>query len=444
MNRFPARLLSVLPFFSLVAYATAACADDWPQWRGPNRDGVWHEEGISSRSPEKGLPAKWKVAVNLGYSGPAVANGRVFLTDYLKDSGNVVNDGNVRMALDGNERIVCLNAETGDKIWEHSYPCKYKIGYPSGPRANPCVHGDKVYCLGAEGNLTCLQTADGKVVWSKELRTEYQTKTPIWGFCGSPVIDGNKLICLVGGQGSVVVAFDKDTGTELWKSLTTVDSGYSPPTVVEAGGVRQVIVWHTQEINGLNPDTGEVYWSIPLKAAYTMAIMMPQKNGDYLWASSSNAVGALLKLDSTKPAAEVVWRGRNDNAIYSSNSTPIIDETGTMYGADAGSGLLRAMELKTGKRLWETAAPTTGTRRGMHGTVHIVRNGDRYFLFSETGDLIVAKLSAKGYDEISRFHLIDPTGDYSGRDVAWSHPAFANKCVFARSDKELVCVSLAE
>ena len=153
-------------------------------------------------------------------------------------------------------------------------------------------------------------------------------------------------------------------------------------------------------------------------------------------------VGALLKLDNKKPAAEVVWRGRNDNAVYAANTTPLIDESGTLYGADCRGGQLRGVELETGKRLWETFAPTTGTRRGGHGTVFIVRNGDRYFLFSETGDLILARMSAKGYDEISRFHLIDPTGECFNRDVVWSHPAYANQSVYARNDKELVCVSL--
>ena len=114
-----------------------------------------------------------------------------------------------------------------------------------------------------------------------------------------------------------------------------------------------------------------------------------------------------------------------------------------MYGADCKGGQLRAVDLVTGKRLWESFAPTTGTRRGNHGTAYIVKNGNRHILFSETGDLILAKLSAKSYDEISRFHLIDPSGECFGREVVWAYPAFANKCVFARNDKELICVSLA-
>ena len=427
----------------LLVCSQVASADDWPQWLGPNRDGVWHEKGIVTKFPEKGLPVKWKAPVNLGYSGPAVANGRVYVTDYARDAGDTGNDPGTRKELSGKERILCLNAETGKIVWEHSYPCKYNISYPSGPRATPTVQGGKVYTLGSEGDLVCLDANDGKVVWTKELKSEYKVQTPIWGFCAAPLVDGKKLICLVGGENSVVVAFDKDTGKEIWKALSAEEPGYSPPSIIQAGGVRQLIVWHTEAINGLNPETGEVYWSKPLKPEYGMSIMIPQKHGDYLFASGIGNIGALLKLDATKPTAEIVWRGRNDNAVYAANSTPIIDETGTMYGADCQKGQLRAVDLKTGDRLWETFAPTTGTRRGGHGTAYIIRNGNRYVLFSETGDLILANLSAKAYDEISRFHLIDPTGECFGRDVVWSYPAFANKCVYARNDKEIVCVSLA-
>lgn len=428
--------------FSALAFcANFAVADDWPQWLGPNRDGIWHEKGIVSKFPEKGMPVKWRVPVSAGYSGPAVAKGRVYITDYVRDSGDTSNDPGSRRALEGKERIQCLDANTGKQIWEHSYPCKYNISYPSGPRATPTIHSGKVYMLGAEGNLICLDATDGKVIWSKDLKVAYKAETPLWGFCGAPLVDGDKLICLVGGPGSVAVAFNKDTGAEIWKALTA-EAGYCPPSIIEAGGTRQLIIWHTEAINGLNPETGQVYWSIPLKPDYGMSIMIPQKHGDFLFASGIGNVGALLKLDRKKPAAEVVWRGRNDNAVYAANTTPLIDESGTLYGADCRGGQLRGVELETGKRLWETFAPTTGTRRGGHGTVFIVRNGDRYFLFSETGDLILARMSAKGYDEISRFHLIDPTGECFNRDVVWSHPAYANQSVFARNDKELVCVSL--
>ncbi len=424
--------------------AVVAQAEDWPQWLGPTRNSVWNEQGTVDKFPEQGLPVKWRASVSLGYSGPAVAKGKVYVTDYMRETGDTSNNPGQRRELTGKERVLCFNAEDGKPIWEHEDSVAYKISYPSGPRCTPTVSDDKVYTLGAEGNLLCLDANKGNVVWSKELKKEYKTDSPQWGFCGAPLVDGQKLIVLVGGQGSVAVAFDKDTGKELWKALSASESGYCPPSIIEAGGKRQLIIWSADDVNGLDPETGSAYWTQALKPNYGMSIAIPQKHGDYLFASGIGGVGALFKLDKDKPGAAVVWRGTNKNALYSANTTPVIDDEGVLYGADCQSGQFIAMKLENGDRLWTSFAPTTNTRRGGHGTAFIVRNGDKYFLFSETGDLILAHLSGKSYDEISRFHVIDPTGECFSRDVVWSHPAFANKCCFARNDKELVCVSLAK
>lgn len=429
-------IVALMPF-------QAASADDWPQWLGPGRDGEWHETGLIEKFPESGLPVKWRVPVHLGYSGPAVVDGKVYLTDYVRESGDAANDPDARRALNGQERILCFDAENGKPVWEHKYSCEYNISYPAGPRATPTVHEGKVYALGAEGNLLCLDAKKGQVLWSKEFQKDYQIEAPIWGFCGAPLVYGKSLICLVGGEGSVVVAFDKDTGKELWKALDAPQPGYCPPSIIEAGGVKQLIVWHVESINGLNPDNGKVYWSIPLKPDYGMSIMVPRKHGDYLYAGGIGNVGALLKLDPRTPKAEVVWRGKIDNAIYPANATPVIDDEGIIYGADCRGGQLRGVDLKTGKRLWETFAATTGDRRATHGTAYIIKNGKRYVIFGEKGDLIFANLTDKGYDEISRTHIIEPTEECFGREVAWAHPAFANKCVYCRNDKELICYSLS-
>ena len=155
-------------------------------------------------------------------------------------------------------------------------------------------------------------------------------------------------------------------------------------------------------------------------------------------------MGALFKLSRDRPAAELVWRGRPNDAVYCANSTPLIDG-GVIYGADCQVGCLRAVRLEDGVRLWETFEPTTGgDRRAGSGTAFLTKNGDRYFLFSETGDLIIAKLSPEKYDEIGRTHLLEPTGEAFGRKVVWSHPAFASRTVVVRNDKEMVCVSLAK
>jgi outer membrane protein assembly factor BamB len=254
-------------------------------------------------------------------------------------------------------------------------------------------------------------------------------------------VDGRKLICLVGGEGSIVVAFDKDTGKELWRALSAREPGYAPPLIIEAGGTRQLIVWHAQAINGLNPETGETYWSVPLEPSYGMSIATPRQAGDYLFASGIGNAGVLLKLAGTPPRAEVVWQGKNTTAVYCANSTPFIDRD-MIFGV-CKDGELRGVELATGARLWETYAATTGKRPANYGTAFLVKHEDRFFLFNEKGELILAKLGRGGYEEIGRAPVLEPTNEAFGRPVVWSHPAFANKCLYARNDKELLCVSLA-
>ncbi len=421
-----------------------ASANDWPQWMGPNRDDQWTETGILETFPEGGPKVLWRAPIAAGYSGPAVADGQVFVTDFVLENGEVKNDPGGRVDLKGQERVLCFDAASGQPLWQHAYDCEYKISYPGGPRATPTVAEGKVYTLGAEGRLVCLDTQNGDVVWSKELKQEYKIESPIWGFCGHPLVDGEKLICLVGGEGSVAVAFDKDTGQELWRALSAPEPGYCPPSIIEAGGVRQLIIWHAKSINSLNPETGEVYWSLPLEPGYGMAITRPMQYGDYLFASGIGEVCALFKLDPDMPAAEEIWRGTKENSLYCANSTPLIED-GVIYGSDCGKGCFRAVRLEDGARLWETFAPTTnGDRRAGHGTAFLVKNADRYFLFSETGDLIIARLTPEKYEELSRAHLLDPTNEAFGRSVVWTHPAFANRSVYARNDKELVCVSLAK
>jgi outer membrane protein assembly factor BamB len=433
-------IILLLFFFLPVATSTAA---DWPQWLGPNRESVWQEDGIVDRFPDEGLKVKWRAPVGLGYSGPAVADGKVYVMDYELKSGKIENSPSSRGKLEGQERVVCFDAKTGELVWKHAYDRAYELSYPSGPRCTPTVNDGRVYALGGHGNLTCLDATTGDVIWKKDLVQEYNSPTPIWGFAAHPLVDGDLLHCVVGGEGSVAVAFDKKTGKEVWRALSATEQGYCPPTMIEHAGVKQLLIWHPESLNGLNPQTGEVYWSVDLKPAYGMSVTAPRKVGSYLFASAIGGIGALIKLEDDKPAAEIEWRGKPKDAVYCCNSTPHIVD-GVIYGNDCQVGSLMAVRLDNAERLWETFEPTSGgDRRASHGTTFIVRHNDRFFLFSETGDLILANLSKEGYDEISRFHVLDPTNECFGRDVVWSHPAFANKSVYARNDKELVCVSLA-
>lgn len=418
-------------------------ADDWPQWLGPHRDSIWREEGIRTEFPEQGLKAEWRIPVGGGYAGPAVADGLVYVMDFIKESGKAFNSPGRRAELQGKERLLCVKVSDGSEVWKHEYDCTYNISYPAGPRATPTVADGKVYALGAEGQLTCLNAKTGDVVWSKNFPEDYGAKTPIWGFASHPLVHGDKLFCVVGGKGSVAVAFNKDTGKELWKAISASAPGYAPPTMIEAAKTKQLLIWDADKLSSLNPESGEVYWKISLKPDYEMSIMAPRKEGNYLFASGIGNVGALMELSSEEPNAEVLWRGSTTKGLFAANATPFI-ENGTIYGSDCRPGSFVAADLKSGKELWETFQPTTGKRRAAHGTAFVVKHqpSGRFFLFSETGDLITANLSREKYEEVSRFHVLEPTGEAFGRDVVWSHPAFANGCIFARNDKELVCVSL--
>ena len=193
----------------LLSSATAN-ADEWPQWMGPQRDNTWRETGIIENIPAGGLKVLWRAKVAGGYAGPAVAGGKVFIADYVT-ADNVKVDNFSRNEFSGNERVLCLDEATGKELWKHEYPVKYTVSYPSGPRVTPTVEGDRVYTLGTEGDLFCFHAQTGKILWSKDFKKEYKTKTALWGYASHPLIDGKKLICIVGGEGSHAVAFDKLT-----------------------------------------------------------------------------------------------------------------------------------------------------------------------------------------------------------------------------------------
>ena len=425
----------------LVLVPLVARADDWPQWLGPQRDSVWRETGIVEQIPDDGLPVVWRSEVGLGYSGPAVADGRVYLMDYLLESGKVTNNPGGRDKLTGKERVLCLDAKTGDPIWEHSYDRPYLVSYGGGPRCTPTVSDGKVYALGAEGNLWCLDAKSGKVIWDVDFVKDFGAKTPMWGVAAHPLVDGDLLHCVAGGEGSVAVALNKNTGEVVWKALSAREPGYCPPSIIEHAGARQLLIWHSDSLNSLNPKNGEVYWTVPLKPLYGMAIATPRKFESYLLASNYG-VAALLELDDTKPGAEIVWRGQPKDAIYSANVTPFIED-GTIYGCDIETGALMGVDLMDKTRLWETFGPTFGgKRRTRYGTAFVVKNGRQFVLFNEKGDLILAKLTRQGYEETGRFHVLEPTTATFGRQIVWSHPAYANRCLYARNDKEIVCVDL--
>jgi outer membrane protein assembly factor BamB len=255
------------------------------------------------------------------------------------------------------------------------------------------------------------------------------------------LVDGEKLICLAGGPGSLVVALDKRTGVELWRALSAPEAGYSSPVILQAGGERQLIVWHPDSINSLDPETGQLYWSQPLKPDWSMSIATPRSDGQSLFVGAIVLKSALLQLAADRPAAEVAWYGKKGVGIAPTTSTPFMED-GYMYGVDR-EGELRCVELATGRQVWTTYAATTNGSPTDNATAFLVKQADRYFIFNELGQLVIARLSPDGYQELSRAKILEPAGTSQRRSIVWSHPAYAQRCIFARNDREVVCVSLA-
>jgi outer membrane protein assembly factor BamB len=432
--------------FCLAGLAGAAAGEDWPQWMGPQRDNVWREKGILEKFPAGGPKIVWRAKVSGGYAGPAVAGGRVFLGDFTSKS-DVKVDNFGRQAFHGTERFVCLDERDGSEKWKHEYPVVYDISYPAGPRCTPTVDGDRVYALGAMGSLFCFNAADGKILWSKDFVKDFDAKAALWGYASHPLVDGNKLICVVGSPEGHVMAFDKLTGAKLWRSDKTEETGYSPPAIFNAGGTRQLIVPRPDAVVSLDPETGKQFWTQPYKASNGSIIMTPVQAGDHLFVGGYSNQSLLLELDRAKPEARIVWKNKADHAISPVNVQPTVERRKdggyVMYGFDQ-NGNLYGVDLPGGKRLWKTAEPVA-KRPTYSASAFFVKNEDRYFFFTEQGDLVIGKFSPLEFTEIDRApKLIKATNNAFGRDVVWCVPAFANKRMYVRNDEECIAVDLAK
>ena len=436
----------------MILLASTVRADDWPQWLGPQRDGVWRETGIVETFPAGGPVVRWRVAIGAGYAGPVVAGERVLVMDRVgaADTPKSVGVAGIGKRYDtvGHERVLCFEASTGKTLWKHEYVRRYDIAYPSGPRATPVVDAGKVFALGAMGDLYCLDAKQGQVLWSKNFVRDCAARLPLYGFAASPIVDGHRLICMVGGADGVVAAFDKNSGSLLWQAITAKAPGSCTPVIIKAGGRRQLIVWHTEALVSLDPENGKTFWSEPFEVGYEMAIATPQFDGRRLFISSFHGGSMLLELSPETPGARVIWKnnipspggGKSTLGLHCTIGNPVLQ--GEMIYGVCASGELRGVKADTGERLWATLA-ATGGKRNLWASAYLIPHADRYFIFNERGDLSIAHLTPAGYEETSRAHILAPSDHLPGRAVTWAHPAFADRCVYARSDSQLVCVSLA-
>ena len=374
-----ARLL-LAPLFLAAGRCSSLRADDWPQWRGPNRDGVWSETGIVEKFPDKQLKIKWHAEIGPGFSGPTVADGRVLVTDRQVEPKQV-------------ERVFCFDEQTGKKLWSYSYDCTYSgVGYDMGPRAAVSLDSGRAYALGAMGNLHCFDAKSGNVLWEKDLLKQYKIRMPIWGIAAAPLVDGDLVILQIGGEGACVVALDKVTGAEKWKALDDRAS-YAAPIIVRQAGRRVLICWTGDSVAGLDPATGEVLWRQPFKPSrMVINVATPVMHDDRLFLTSFYDGSMMLRLGPAKLAVEQLWRqvGPDEQKTKSLQliiGTPYFDGP-NVYGIDS-YGQMRCLDAKNGDRVWESQVAVPKAR---WATVHMVRNGERMFMFNELGELIIADL----------------------------------------------------
>ena len=428
-----------LVLFAVVAIqAQLVNADEWPQWRGENRDGVWNETGIIEKFEGPEIPIRWRVPIGSGYSGPSVAEGRVYVTDRVTKPKQT-------------ERVHCFDWETGESIWSYAYDSVYKIDYTAGPRATVTVQDGLAYALGAMGHLHCFNAATGEIVWKRDLNAEYNINMPTWGIASAPIVEGDHLIVQIGGTpNACIVAFDRKTGEEKWKALDD-NASYSAPIVIAQAGERVLVCWTSANVVALDPQTGALHWLYTFAAEGVIsAIATPTYYRNELFVAQFQRGALLLKLSPDALKVELGWyrTGKdelNTDAIHPAMSTPVrIDDY--IYGVDS-YGELRCLDAGNGDRIWEDLS---AVRKARWSTIHFVRHpvsaDNRVWMFNEHGELLITELSPEGLNIISRAKLIEPTRDQLNRrgGVTWAHPAFAYKHVFARNDKELVCANLAK
>ncbi len=339
---------------------------------------------------------KWRVPLNSGYSGPAVADGRVFITDWAEDPES--------RTVDGTERAIALDEETGE------------------------------------------------IIWQKDFIKDFDSQIPTYGITSAPIVEGDHLITTVGAEGGLVMAFDKRTGEEVWRALEPVQEiGYPQPVIIDAGGARQLIIWHPAALVALDPATGEVHWKEDWETLYGMSVATPVRHGNYLLVTQFYGGSLMMKLDQDRPGASLLWKGQSrsempgeTDGLHSMITTPIM-EGNHVYGV-CSYGELRALSAVTGERVWVSDEMVAQAR---WGTAFFVKHRDRYFVNNDDGFLMIAQFTPEGYVEQSRTKLIEPTSSAGfgprkafDRTVNWTHPAYANRHIFQRNDNEIIRASL--
>jgi outer membrane protein assembly factor BamB len=403
----------------LLLCAAAAPAADWPQWLGPNRDGS---------SPEKIAPWKadpkilWHKPVGEGHSSPVIAGGKVFLFTKVKDKDE--------------EEITAYDAKTGAELWKAGYPRgPFVSPFGVGPRATPTVLGDKVYCYGATGLLTCRNASDGKQTWQVDTLKDFRASILFFGMSASPLIEGDNVLVNVGGKDGSIVAFNKDTGAVAWKAKGVEDpASYSSPVAFGSGKERQAVFLTGANVVSLNPADGSVFWKYPFQDRFNESSTTPVRVGEsmlYVASVSLGSVGLNLGVADGKPTAERAWKNADLTCYF---STPVPVGKDYVYVVTGQMGLnpvsnLYCVEAKTGKVMWKKE------KVGKYHAALLRTIDGKLLMLDDFGHLTLIDPDPKEYKELARSKVCGPT---------WAHPALSDGRVYFRDEKELFCVQLAE
>jgi outer membrane protein assembly factor BamB len=387
-------------------------AADWPQILGPARNGISTETGLLHAWPKKGPPLLWEKPVGEGHSGPVVAGDRLILFHRVGD----------------NEVVECLDPASGKQRWKFDYPTRYEddFGKGNGPRSTPVIAGKHVYTLGAEGRLHCLEFESGKKVWDRSLLTEYRPRKGFFGVGTSPLVEGNRLFVNVGARGAGIVAFDTETGKEVWKA-TDDEASYSSPVAATIDGVRHIFFLTREGIVSLDPANGAVRFRKRWRSRNSASVnaAAPLVVGDLLFVSACYDTGAIVHR-VRKDGFDEVWK--NDESLSNHYNTSIHAD-GFLYGIhgreDFREAKLRCVELKTGKARW--TRETIGCGSMLLADGHLI-------LLEESGDLVLVEATPAAYREKARASVLSRP--------CFAEVALANGRLFARDKNRLVCLDL--
>lgn len=394
--------------FSSVFAKEPHTSDEWPQWLGPNRDGISRETGLRKSWAEAGPKVAWRTPLGEGYSGISIAQGHVY---------TLYSDGY-------DEFVVCLDAKSGKQIWRVRSDSTFKDTNGNGPRSTPTIHGDIVYAIGGRGQLLALQTKSGKKIWQHDLKKEFNSSGPSdGGFASSPLVEGEMLLVEAGGgNGNAFVAFNKKDGKVIWKAESD-SAAFASPVAITVNGVRQIIFFSAEGAVAVAPATGKVYWRLPWKTSYNVNAATPLFiPPDKIFISSGYDVGAtLLRITAENGGASIeeIWKSKAMQNIYTSS----ILRGDYLYGFDKGT--LKCIELLTGEEKWKQRGFGVGTLIFAAG--HLIVLGDK-------GKLALVEATPAAYTEKSAAEVL------TGRCI--TVPALAEGKLYLRNTQELVCLDL--